>query len=79
MELVEHVDDIYELLSGCAKLLKAKESFHIDIESFPLVPLIWRASCGGLTRDSPWGTHDYNKFIKPSELSACCRAVGFIG
>ena len=55
MELVEHVDDIYELLSGCAKLLKSEESFYIDLESLPLVLPIWRASCGGLTQDSPKG------------------------
>ena len=30
MELVEHVDDIYELLSGCAKLLKSEGILFIS-------------------------------------------------
>ena len=80
MELVEHVDDIYELLSGCAKLLKSEGILFIST----LNRSLWSYLFGVLAAEDllkivPKGTHDYNKFIKPSELSACCRAVGFIG
>ena len=78
MELVEHVDDIYELLSGCAKLLKSEGVLFVST----LNRSIWSYLFGVLAAEDllkivPKGTHDYNKFIKPSELSACCRSVGF--
>ena len=77
MELVEHVDDIYELLSGCAKLLKSEGILFIST----LNRSLWSYLFGVLAAEDllkivPKGTHDYNKFIKPSELSACCRSVG---
>ena len=69
MELVEHVDDIYELLSGCAKLLKREGILCVST----LNRSVWSYLFGVLAAEDllkivPKGTHDYNKFIKPSEM-----------
>ena len=77
MELVEHVDDIYDLLSNCSKLLKSDGLLFIST----LNRSVWSYLFGIVAAEDflkivPKGTHDYNKFIKPSELSACCRSVG---
>ena len=76
MELVEHVDDVYTLISDCAKLLKTNGLLFIST----LNRTIWSYFLGIVAAEDflkivPKGTHDYNKFLKPSELATCCRSM----
>ncbi|TAJ93786.1 MAG: bifunctional 2-polyprenyl-6-hydroxyphenol methylase/3-demethylubiquinol 3-O-methyltransferase UbiG [Gammaproteobacteria bacterium] len=78
MELLEHVPDVSALLAACAQLLRP--GGHLV---FSTLNRTWRsfaaAIIGGeyVLRLLPRGTHTYDKFIRPAELSAQLRNLGF--
>ncbi|MBY0377718.1 MAG: bifunctional 2-polyprenyl-6-hydroxyphenol methylase/3-demethylubiquinol 3-O-methyltransferase UbiG [Gammaproteobacteria bacterium] len=74
LELLEHVPDGAQMIQHCAKLLKPKGFLYLStlnrtLKSYGLAIVAAEYLLGLLPR----GTHDFNKFIKPSELSAWCR------
>jgi 2-polyprenyl-6-hydroxyphenyl methylase/3-demethylubiquinone-9 3-methyltransferase len=77
MELLEHVPDPASTVAACAKLAKAGGLVVFStINRNPKAYLF--AVIGGeyLLRLLPRGTHDYARFIKPSELAAFGRSAG---
>ncbi len=77
MEMLEHVPDPAATVQACAALLKpGGHAFFATLNRNPksyLYAIIGAEYVLGLL---PRGTHDYARFIKPSELSAWCRAAG---
>ena len=77
MEMLEHVPDPSATVQACAALLKpGGYAFFATLNRNPksyLYAIIGAEYVLGLL---PRGTHDYARFIKPSELSAWCRAAG---
>jgi len=77
MEMLEHVPDPASVISACAALLRpGGTAFFSTINRNPKAYLF--AIVGGeyLLRLLPKGTHDFSKFIRPSELDRWIRQAG---
>ena len=77
MELLEHVPQPANVVAACARLVRpGGQVFFSTINRNPKAYLF--AVIGGeyLLRLLPRGTHDYLRFIKPSELSRFARDAG---
>jgi len=77
MELLEHVPDPSSVIDACARLLKPGgmaffSTLNRNPKSYALAILGAEYILGMLPR----GTHDYAKFIRPSELDEWLRAAG---
>ena len=71
LEMLEHVPDPGSVISACAKLVKpGGQLFFSTINRNPKSYLFAVIGAEHLLRMLPKGTHDYDKFIKPSELAA---------
>ena len=78
MEMLEHVPNPSSILRACEKLLKpGGKCFISTLNRTPAAFAIAILGAEYLANLLPKGTHDYQKFIKPSELAAWCRAEGF--
>jgi 2-polyprenyl-6-hydroxyphenyl methylase/3-demethylubiquinone-9 3-methyltransferase len=76
MELLEHVPDPASTVSACARLVKpGGHVFFSTISRNPKSYLFAVIGAEYLLGLLPRGTHDYAKFIKPSELARHCRAA----
>ena len=69
MEIVEHVDDVNFFVESCSKFLKRNGIMYIATLNKTLKSYIF-AIVGAeyILRWLPIGTHDWQKFVKPSEL-----------
>jgi 2-polyprenyl-6-hydroxyphenyl methylase/3-demethylubiquinone-9 3-methyltransferase len=77
MELLEHVPDPDSTVAACAALLKPGGlAFFATLNRNPKSYLFAVIGAEYVLRMLPRGTHDYAKFIKPSELAAMCRRAG---
>ncbi len=77
MELLEHVPDPASVVAACARLARpGGQVFFSTINRNPKAYLFAVIGAEYLLRLLPRGTHDYLRFIKPSELSRFCRAAG---
>lgn len=77
MELLEHVPDPASTVAACAKLVRSGgHVFFSTINRNPKAYLFAVVGAEYLLKMLPKGTHDYLRFIKPSELAAACRAGG---
>ena len=77
MELLEHVPDPASTVAACAKLVKrGGRVFFSTINRNPKSYLFAVIGAEYLLKLLPRGTHDYARFIKPSELSRWCRNAG---
>lgn len=77
MELLEHVPDPSSTIAACAKHLKpGGRVFFATINRNPKAYLFAVIGAEYLLRMLPRGTHDYARFIKPSELARWCRDAG---
>jgi 2-polyprenyl-6-hydroxyphenyl methylase/3-demethylubiquinone-9 3-methyltransferase len=77
MEMLEHVPDPSATVSACAQLLKAGgHAFFATINRNLKSYLFAVVGAEYVLRLLPRGTHDYAKFVKPSELAAMCRKAG---
>ena len=75
MELLEHVPDPASTIAACAALVKpGGHVFFSTINRNPKAYLFAIIGAEYVLRMLPRGTHDYARFIKPSELSACAAA-----
>jgi 2-polyprenyl-6-hydroxyphenyl methylase/3-demethylubiquinone-9 3-methyltransferase len=77
MELLEHVPDPASTVAACARLVKpGGHVFFSTINRNPKSYLFAVIGAEYLLNMLPKGTHDYLRFIRPSELSRWCRAAG---
>jgi len=77
MELLEHVPDPSATVAACASLLKpGGNAFFATLNRNPRSYLFAIIGAEYVLRLLPRGTHDYARFIKPSELAAMCRTAG---
>ena len=77
MEMLEHVPDPASTVSACAQLVKpGGQLFFSTINRNPKSYLFAVIGAEYVLRLLPRGTHDYAKFLKPSELARHCRAAG---
>ena len=77
MEMLEHVPDPSSTVAACARLVKpGGQVFFSTINRNPKSYLFAVIGAEYLLKLLPRGTHDYARFIKPSELAAWCRAGG---
>ena len=77
LELIEHVPDPAGLVRACAGL--ARPDGWVFFSTLSRTPAAYaQAVLAGeyLLRLLPRGTHDYARFLRPSELAALCRANG---
>ena len=79
MEMLEHVPDPVALIKACYELLKpGGELFVSTINRNPKSWLFAVVGAEYILRMLPRGTHDYAKFIRPSELATWARQAGFV-
>ena len=77
MELLEHVPEPASTVAACASLLKpGGHLFFSTINRNPKAYVFAVIGAEYLLKLLPKGTHDYLRFIKPSELAAACRSAG---
>ncbi len=77
MEMLEHVPDPSSVVRACATLVKPGghvffSTINRNAKAF-LFAIVGAEYVLGLL---PRGTHEYAKFVKPSELAAYCRNTG---
>ena len=74
MEMLEHVNDFYSTVQACANLARpGADLFFSTINRNPISFLKLIVGAEEILHILPKGTHDYQKFIKPSELVASLR------
>jgi 2-polyprenyl-6-hydroxyphenyl methylase/3-demethylubiquinone-9 3-methyltransferase len=77
MELLEHVPQPATVVAACARLARpGGQVFFSTINRNPKAYLFAVLGAEYLLRLLPRGTHDYLRFIKPSELSRFARDAG---
>ena len=77
MEMLEHVPDPASIVRACAELVKPGGwVFFSTLNRNPKSYLFAILGAEYLLNLLPRGTHDYAKFIKPSELSRHARSAG---
>ncbi len=77
MEMLEHVPDPAAVIAACARLVKpGGQVFFSTINRNPKSYLFAIVGAEYILRLLPKGTHDYAKFIRPSELARWSRAAG---
>lgn len=77
MEMLEHVPDPKATIAACAALVKpGGRVFFSTLNRNPKSYLLAILGAEYILRLLPKGTHDYKKFIKPSELSEYARHAG---
>lgn len=77
MEMLEHVPDPAAIVKACAQLVKPGgwvffSTLNRNIKSYIFAVI----GAEYIARMLPKGTHDYTRFIRPSELAAFARAAG---
>jgi 2-polyprenyl-6-hydroxyphenyl methylase / 3-demethylubiquinone-9 3-methyltransferase len=77
MEMLEHVPDPSSVVQACAKLCKpGGYIFFSTLNRNPKSYLFAIIGAEYILQLLPKGTHQYEKFIKPSELAQFTRAAG---
>lgn len=77
MEMLEHVPDPQSVVAACARLVKPGgwvffSTINRNAKAFALAIV----GAEYVLKMLPKGTHEYAKFIRPSELAAACRHAG---
>jgi 2-polyprenyl-6-hydroxyphenyl methylase/3-demethylubiquinone-9 3-methyltransferase len=78
LEVIEHVADVGAFLAACCAMVKpggimVLATLNRTVKSFALA----KVGAEYVLRWLPAGTHDWRKFVKPSELAAGLRPHGF--
>lgn len=77
MEMLEHVPDPASIIRSVAKLLKpGGHAFFSTLNRTPLAFALGIVGAEHIAQLLPKGTHRYDRFIRPSELSAWVRDAG---
>lgn len=77
MEMLEHVPDPASIVASCARL--ARPGGWVVFSTINRNPKSFLLAIVGaeyVLQMLPRGTHEYARFIRPSELAAHCRAAG---
>jgi len=77
LEMLEHVPDPAAVIAACAALIK--DDGHVILSTINRNPKAYLFAVVGaeyLLHMLPRGTHDYSKFIRPSEMEAWARDCG---
>jgi 2-polyprenyl-6-hydroxyphenyl methylase / 3-demethylubiquinone-9 3-methyltransferase len=79
MEMLEHVPDYASTVQACADLAApGAQLFFSTINRNPKAYLLAVLGAEYVLGLLPKGTHDYDKFIKPSELAFAVRRAGLL-
>jgi len=74
LEMLEHVPDPASVVASCARLVKpGGQVFLSTLNRNPKAYLFAVIGAEYLLQMLPKGTHDFARFIKPSELTRWCR------
>ncbi|MBC6907148.1 bifunctional 2-polyprenyl-6-hydroxyphenol methylase/3-demethylubiquinol 3-O-methyltransferase UbiG [Saccharophagus sp. K07] len=79
LEMLEHVPDPAGVIEACTTLVKP--GGHVFFSTLNRTPKAYVMAVLGaeyVLRWLPKGTHDYRKFIRPSELAAWSRQAGLL-
>jgi 2-polyprenyl-6-hydroxyphenyl methylase/3-demethylubiquinone-9 3-methyltransferase len=77
LEMLEHVPDPSSVINACAKMVKPGGAvFFSTINRNPKAFLLAIVGAEYVLRMLPRGTHEYGKFIRPSELANWSREAG---
>lgn len=77
MEMLEHVPDPLSIIKACSQLVKpGGKVFFSTLNRNPKSYLLAIIGAEYILQMLPKGTHDYKKFIKPSELGEFLREAG---
>ena len=77
LEMLEHVPEPSSIIASCQKLVKpGGQVFFSTINRNPKAYMLAVVGAEYVLKMLPRGTHDYKKFIKPSELGAWARQAG---
>ena len=77
LEMLEHVPDPASIVESCARLVKpGGQVFFSTINRNPKAYLLAVIGAEYVLQMLPRGTHDFAKFIKPSELTRWCKQSG---
>jgi 2-polyprenyl-6-hydroxyphenyl methylase/3-demethylubiquinone-9 3-methyltransferase len=77
LEMLEHVPDPASVIQACATMVKpGGDVYFSTINRNPKSYLFSIVGAEYILKLLPKGTHDYDKFIKPSELAQWIRAAG---
>jgi 2-polyprenyl-6-hydroxyphenyl methylase/3-demethylubiquinone-9 3-methyltransferase len=77
MEMLEHVPDPVSVIQACADLVKpGGDIFFSTLNRHPKAYLLAVLGAEYVMNMLPKGTHDYQRFIKPSEMALWCRQAG---
>jgi 2-polyprenyl-6-hydroxyphenyl methylase/3-demethylubiquinone-9 3-methyltransferase len=77
LEMLEHVPEPYTVIEACAKLVRpGGDIFFSTINRNPKSFLFAIVGAEYVLRLLPQGTHEYAKFIRPSELDDWARTAG---
>lgn len=77
LEMLEHVPDPAAIVQACATLAKPGGwVFFSTINRNPKAYLMAVLGAEYVLNLLPRGTHEYSRFIRPSELAGWCRATG---
>lgn len=77
LEMLEHVPDPASVIAACAALVKPGGTVYFS--TINRTPKAWGLAVVGaeyILGLLPKGTHDYKKFIRPSELASYARSGG---
>ncbi len=77
LEMLEHVPDPAKVIQSCAELVKP--GGHVFVSTINRNPKAFIFAIVGaeyVLKLLPAGTHEYEKFIRPSELEAWARHAG---
>lgn len=79
LEMLEHVPDPASVVKACATLVKpGGQVFFSTLNRNPKSYLLAIVGAEYVLNMVPRGTHDYLKFIKPSELAGWARQAGLL-
>ncbi len=77
LEMLEHVPDPASVIRACAQMVKpGGQVFFSTLNRNPKSYLFAIVGAEQLLKLLPRGTHDYRKFIRPTELAGFCRQAG---
>jgi 2-polyprenyl-6-hydroxyphenyl methylase/3-demethylubiquinone-9 3-methyltransferase len=77
MEMLEHVPNPLSVIQACAQLVKpGGDVFFSTLNRHPKAYLYAIVGAEYLLKMLPKGTHDYKRFIRPSEMARWCRQAG---
>ena len=79
LEMLEHVPDPGAVIKACADMAKPGAALYFStINRNPKAFMFAIVGAEHILRLLPAGTHEYDKFIKPSELAGWIRDAGLV-